>query len=686
MKINPVIIFSLALIYSCGMQTNPGRDAIKPKVVTQPTKHDTDDPAIWVNEENPSQSLVLGTDKNEDGALYVYDLNGRILEDKTVRGLKRPNNVDIEEFEIGDDEFSIAVTTERMTNKIRIFRVPEMTPMDNGGIPVFEGEELRGPMGVALYKSPDDVIYAFVGRKSGPSQSYIWQYRLEGDSLGNIAAEKVREFGKFSGQKEIEAIAVDDELGYVYYSDEGVGVRKYYADPGKGNEELALFATEGFERDHEGISIYPTDVGTGYIIVSDQEANKFHLFTREGSKAGPHDHQLAKVVELSTMDSDGSEVTNASLGPLFPKGLFVAMSNDKTFHFYNWEDIAGDDLLIAPNGLPQHTKNAVHPKYITEKVVFDTDDPAIWINRENPSESLIIGTDKENGGGLYVFDLKGKIIKEKCVLGLQRPNNVDIAYDFNLNGKLVDIAVTTERTNNQLRAFSLPDMKPIDDGGLPVFTDREVSDPMGLALYTNPKTKEIHAIVGPKSGPSTGYLSQYRLESSPKGTITLTKLRDFGNYSGVKEIEAIAVDNELGYVYYSDEAYGVRKYHADPTMGNEELALFGTEDFGRDIEGISIYKNDDGTGYILISDQQRNTFNVYPREGAQGAPHNHMLSRSIELMTLESDGSDVTSVHLNDEFPKGMFVAMSTDKTFHIYDWRDLFDPKSEPTASERAN
>ncbi len=43
----------------------------------------------------------------------------------------------------------------------------------------------------------------------------------------------VRKFGLFSGKKEIESIAVDDALGYVYYSDEGYGVRKYYADPSK---------------------------------------------------------------------------------------------------------------------------------------------------------------------------------------------------------------------------------------------------------------------------------------------------------------------------------------------------------------------------------------------------------------------------------------------------------------------
>ena len=38
-------------------------------------------------------------------------------------------------------------------------------------------------------------------------------------------------------------------------------------------------------------------------------------------------------------------------------------------------------------------------------VVNDPDDPAIWINKEKPSESLIIGTDKPIGGGLYAFDL-----------------------------------------------------------------------------------------------------------------------------------------------------------------------------------------------------------------------------------------------------------------------------------------
>lgn len=315
---------------------------IEPVVVTEPAKHDTDDPAIWIHPHDPSKSLILGTDKDQDGALYVYDLKGKIIEEKVIRGLKRPNNVDIAYgFMINGQAVDIAVTTERLTNKIRIFSLPDMQPLDNGGIEVFEGESLRAPMGIALYKRPSDGnIYAIVGRKDGPKDgTYLWQYLLENDGSENIKASKVREFGNYSGQKEIEAIAVDDEQGYVYYSDETVGVRKYHADPDSTNVELGMFATSGFSEDHEGISIYSKNDKTGYILVSDQQANKFHLFTREGTKENPHEHRLVKIIDVSTVSSDGSEVTAITLNENYPEGLFVAMSEDKTFHYYSWKDI-----------------------------------------------------------------------------------------------------------------------------------------------------------------------------------------------------------------------------------------------------------------------------------------------------------------------------------------------------------
>lgn len=343
---------------------------------------------------------------------------------------------------------------------------------------------------------------------------------------------------------------------------------------------------------------------------------------------------------------------------------------------YTLTIILAGSLFMSCNDASKSTLsgNIIKPLYTTEPVEFDTDDPAIWVNQQNPAQSLVIGTDKDENGGLYVYDLKGKIIKEKVIKGIKRPNNVDIAYGLKLGNQTVDIAVVTERMTHKLRIFSLPDMKAIDDGGIEVFKgekDTMFRDLMGVAMYTNP-AGEIYAIVGRKTGPTDGsYLWQYLLGEDENGKLKATLVRKFGNYSGKKEIEAIAVDNELGFIYYSDEQFGVRKYYADPSRGNKELAVFAKEGFTEDHEGISIYKTSATTGYVLVSDQSANQFKVYKREGEKDA-NDHPLITSIKVSTNQSDGSEVYSGKLNDDFKHGLFVAMSDDRTFQFYRWEDL--------------
>jgi len=329
---------------------------IAPRLVSEKVNGDFDDPAIWLHPTDRRQSLILGTDKGDPGpgALFVFDLQGKILADKVVRGLDRPNNVDVEYgLALNGVTTDIAVMTQKYASKIRVFSVPEMRAIDNGGVEVFAGVSKVEPMGVALYKRPaDGAIFIILSRKEGPTDgSYLWQYRLE-DNGGNVKAIKVREFGMWSGKGEIEAIAVDDSLGFVYYSDEWFGIRKYAADPDApdANRELAVFGTTGFAEDREGISIYQVNDGAGYIIVSDQQANTFHFYKREGEPGNPHDHQLVTVLKLSTTGCDGAEVTNVILNDEFSKGLFIAMSEGGVFQFYAWPNLATDKLVIAPNG------------------------------------------------------------------------------------------------------------------------------------------------------------------------------------------------------------------------------------------------------------------------------------------------------------------------------------------------
>lgn len=312
---------------------------------------------------------------------------------------------------------------------------------------------------------------------------------------------------------------------------------------------------------------------------------------------------------------------------------------------------------------------AIQPDVITEKTPNDTDDPAIWINPDDASKSIVFGTDKDTNGGIYAYDLNGKIIKDKCILNVKRPNNVDLRYGLQINDSVqTDIIAFTEREKQQIRVFSVPDMTPLDGGGIPVFADEQNNEfrfPMGISLYKSPETGKMYAIVGRKTGPKEDYLYQYELKADSTGTVAGNLVRKFGDFSGKKEIEAIAVDDEMGFVYYSDEMDGVKKYHAEPSKGNERVAFFGTDKFKRDIEGIAIANTGNGEGYIIVSDQQQGYFNVFSRK-------DNSFIKAINLTTVETDGCDVVTVPLNDTFKTGLFAAMNDDKTFYFYDFAKL--------------
>tara|TARA_R110002049_G_scaffold37208_3_gene117562 strand:- start:2842 stop:3861 length:1020 start_codon:yes stop_codon:yes gene_type:complete len=305
---------------------------------------------------------------------------------------------------------------------------------------------------------------------------------------------------------------------------------------------------------------------------------------------------------------------------------------------------------------------------VTEKTPHDTDDPAIWINKNNPEESIVFGTDKDEvNGGVYAFNLDGKIIKEKSLTNISYPNNVDVEYGFKLTDSTsTDVMVFSEREKHQIRVFSVPDMRPLDNGGFKVFEDEsnvEMKRPMGVSLYKNPETGNISVIVSRKNGPREGYLYQYELVSDSLG-IKANLLRKVGAFSGQKEIEAIAVDDEAGYVYYSDEGFGIRKYHANPEKGDAELALFGVEYFKDDIEGIAIAKYAD-KGFLIVSNQQAHTFNIFNLE-------TNAFVKELNLGTIETDGCDVTTVSLGNKFPNGLFVSMNDEMNFFFHDLAKL--------------
>jgi 3-phytase len=335
-----LIVFVLA---ACSPKPAPD---VRATLATDPVPQDPDDPAIWVNPADPAASLIIGTNKvaAPQGSLVVFGLDGKIRQ--TISGLDRPNNVDVEYgLLLAGGPIDIAVATERHQRRLRIYKITAAGLEDitsPGGTNVFEGQtgETGEPMGIALYRRPrDSSIFAIVARKTGPRDGYLWQYDLQSDGAGKVKAVKVREFGRFSGGTEIEAIAVDDALGYVYYADEGDGIHKYYADPDHPDaaREAAWFGREGFQGDREGIALYARPDNTGYLICTDQLPgnSRYFVYPRDGDQSKP-----LRIFTGGADDTDGADATAAHLGPRFPNGLFIVMnSGPRNFLIYRWEDI-----------------------------------------------------------------------------------------------------------------------------------------------------------------------------------------------------------------------------------------------------------------------------------------------------------------------------------------------------------
>jgi 3-phytase len=360
-----VVAAAAAWAAACGGEARPaerssdaGAEAhvatVKAAVATAALPHDPDDPAIWVSRLDASKSLVLGTMKvaAPDGALAVFGLDGTLRQ--LVKGPDRPNNVDVEYgLELDASPTDIAVLTERLGRRFRVYAIqPDgsgVRDISAGAMPILvdaPGDQ-GAPMGIGLYRRPTDAaIFAIVSPKAGPRENYLWQYRLEDDGTGRVKATLVRRFGTFSGSGEIEAIAVDDELGYVYYADEDAGIHKWLADPDApgADRELALFATTGYRQDREGIGIYALPDGKGYIVSVDQLPGEsvFHVYKREGEPGRPHDHSRVLLSFKGGADgTDGLDVTASPLGAAFPDGLVVAMNSAaRNYLLFRWHDVA----------------------------------------------------------------------------------------------------------------------------------------------------------------------------------------------------------------------------------------------------------------------------------------------------------------------------------------------------------
>lgn len=304
---------------------------------------------------------------------------------------------------------------------------------------------------------------------------------------------------------------------------------------------------------------------------------------------------------------------------------------------------------LPPAGLPTVVATAE-----TEPVDLAgdaADDPAIWVDTTTPSASLVIGSQKKFG--VLLYDLGGKLLQS---VPAGRINNIDLRDPFQLAGQRVAIVAGSNRSDRSLDLWALDPatrrLRDVADGVLPL----GLSDPYGLCLYRSPRDGSVQVIVNDKDG----RVQQWRLQEHAGGKVGIEKLREFRLSS---QPEGCVADDDAGLLYLGEERRGVWRYPAEADSTVAPVLVDHTGDGGHlvaDVEGLSLWRGRDGSGYLVVSVQGEHAYAVYER-----APPNRFRGKFTVVDdpasgidgSQETDGLDATATDLGPPYSRGLLVV-----------------------------
>ncbi len=348
------LVSSVAVLAGCA-HSRDSAGVVRPIVETTPVRTSgdaADDIAIWVNSGDPAQSRIIGTDKQR--GLIVYTLDGEVVQEVTGG---RINNVDlIEGFELGGERVAVVAGSDRNGNSIALFVVDARTGTLRPISARVIGVEGGAVYGLCMMRSATSgESYVFVTTTADEIQ----QWRLF-ERGGSIDAELKR---RFSVGGHAEGMVADAEHNALFVAEEDVGIWRYEAEPawvltgrGEGHEEMsasesgprimvAQVGRDALAADVEGLALYRTTGGGGYLIAANQGDDTFAVFGR----ASPHRYIGSFTIAGSSgidavSGTDGVEASSAVLGARFPRGIVVVQDDrneggNQNFKIVPWERV-----------------------------------------------------------------------------------------------------------------------------------------------------------------------------------------------------------------------------------------------------------------------------------------------------------------------------------------------------------
>lgn len=302
-----------------------------------------DDPAFWLNQSAPENSLIIAT--NKQGGLMAYDLNGAELQ---YLNEGEPNNVDIIQSvtDTNGGSFALAAASNREFNTIALYKIQQATDSQNPIVALDAvGEnthqevaqlksELNEVYGLCTYQSSDGTPYVFINGKSGD----IEQWRLTVQEAG-IEGRIVR---RLKVDSQPEGCVVDAATATLYVGEEDVGVWKFSADESAATDGEMVIEVDGKQlaADAEGITIYNNGI-VNYLIVSSQGNHTYAVYNID--EAYQYSGSFALVADDENgldgaSETDGIHAVSSSVGDRFPNGFFIAQDGFNVNAGYEYEN------------------------------------------------------------------------------------------------------------------------------------------------------------------------------------------------------------------------------------------------------------------------------------------------------------------------------------------------------------
>jgi 3-phytase len=297
-----------------------------------------DDPSIWIHPSDPTQSTIIGTDKF--GGLAVYDLSGKQLQYLPDGDI---NNVDLRyNFPIGEQPATLITAGNQTNNSITIYRVDPTTRfLINAAARTITPALVI--YGSCMYHSlTSGTYYVFVNAEDGA----VEQWELFATPGGQVDAVLRRSFDVGT---RVEGCVADDMAQTFYIGEEAVGIWKYGAEPNTGDTRTLVDSTQmggHLTSNVEGLALYYTNTGGGYLIASSQGNDTFVIYQRGGNNAYVATFAIVAGNGIDRVThTDGIEVSNFGLGSPFDQGVFVAQdgydeSSTNNYKLVRWQDIA----------------------------------------------------------------------------------------------------------------------------------------------------------------------------------------------------------------------------------------------------------------------------------------------------------------------------------------------------------